>query len=366
MVDPPSRADEAHLARTAQACLRFRQRLVRTTPRKAIWMQGARDFRAALCGMAGAEALFHKPAAICARLSADHPCNRRNPGTPHRDVTCSSTGFPEKVGLGDHRNPLADESVKAGGGGERHRCRIARVDDGGRDQDRSAEDRAVMVGGRPGAAVHGVWRSRGYGYVVRIDPDGPSCFTSPANFATRTRGRSAIRTACSCVYRPWGADAVAFSSEPGQTRYIFDRLPDLPQACTDPTPWSRPRIAALMAATFADLYPSFAERGIDWRARAAAALRALNGKSSDAALFKTSRPCWPGSRTRMSSCSAKVAGKRAPSSPATGVTLGRMRAARKRRMTARARAAAKWREPTSAASSTPCCRAKDIRPRTTA
>src|SRR5207237_1188665 len=58
-------------------------------------------------------------------------------------------------------------------------------------------------------------------------------------------------------------------------------------ACADRTPWSAPRIAALVAATFADLYPSFQLRGIGWPARTAAAKAALNENSDDAALFKT-------------------------------------------------------------------------------
>ena len=76
-------------------------------------------------------------------------------------------------------------------------------------------------------------------------------------------------------YRPLGQDTVAFSGEIGQTRYVFDRLADLPPACTAQRYWTPPRIAALVAATFAELYPSFDERGIDWRARMAAVERAL-------------------------------------------------------------------------------------------
>ena len=38
-------------------------------------------------------------------------------------------------------------------------------------QDDPAQDRPVMVGGRPVAEAQGVWRSRGYGYLVKIDAE---------------------------------------------------------------------------------------------------------------------------------------------------------------------------------------------------
>ena len=90
----------------------------------------------------------------------------------------------------------------------------------------------------------------------------------------RTSAVSATRTACSSSIDPSVPDTVAFSTMPGQTQYVFDRMSGLPRACTDTDAWTAPRIAAVFAATFADLYPSFELRGIDWKARTAAALQA--------------------------------------------------------------------------------------------
>src|ERR1700704_4468846 len=43
-------------------------------------------------------------------------------------------------------------------------------------QDHEPQDHATMASGRPAPALHGVWRSRGYGYVLRIGADGLKLF----------------------------------------------------------------------------------------------------------------------------------------------------------------------------------------------
>src|SRR5712691_11435878 len=145
-------------------------------------------------------------------------------------------------------------------------------------QDRSPQDRPALVEGRPIAAVEGVWRSRGYGYVVVMGQDGPAMFHVAGDFCYADPRQERDPDGLFAYYRPLGRNTVAFSGEPGQTRIVFDRLRDLPAACGDTGRWSPARIAALTAATFADLYPSFAERGIDWRARTAAVERAGNNE----------------------------------------------------------------------------------------
>src|SRR5712692_3736793 len=224
-------------------------------------------------------------------------------------------------------------------------------------QDRPAQDRPVRIDGSPVPEVHGVWRSRGYGYVVRIDRDGLKLFDVAGDFCyphdvqQRSTGvLSGVRAALQrlrsvasqyirilrpkrdpdelfAFYRPWGPGAVAFSAEPGQTRIVFDRLPDLPPACTDQTPWPAPRIAALVAATFTDLYPSFEQRGIDWPARTAEAARALDENSDDAALFNTLRTMLAGIEDPHVELHAEVAGEKVELMPGEGPTLARIRAA---------------------------------------
>jgi carboxyl-terminal processing protease len=222
-------------------------------------------------------------------------------------------------------------------------------------QDRPDQDRPVLVGGHPAPELHGVWRSRGYGYIVRFTPDGHDLYNVAGDFCypndvdqAKPGLLSRIKAALQRVrdfaitsilrikrdpddmfefYRPFGSGAVAFSNEPGQTRYVFDRLPDLPPACADQTPWSAPRIAALVAATFADLYPSFQQRGIDWQARTAAAKAALDENSDDEALFKTLQTMLAGIDDPHVELHAEVDGEKRELMPGEGPTLRRISAA---------------------------------------
>ena len=194
-------------------------------------------------------------------------------------------------------------------------------------EDRVADDRPVMVGGRPTPAVHGIWRSRGYGYVVRIGGDGLKLYHVAGEFCYADQRGERDPDGLFELYRQAGPDTVAFSTMPGQTQYVFDRLPGLPRACTDRTPWTAPRIAALFAATFADLYPSFETRGIDWRARTDAALSTLTDKSNDAALFKAIQGMLAGLNDPHVELEAKVGGAQRTLELGDGPTLTRLRAA---------------------------------------
>jgi carboxyl-terminal processing protease len=194
-------------------------------------------------------------------------------------------------------------------------------------QDRPARDLPAMVKGRPVPALLGVWRSRGYGYVVRMTTDGPTLFHVAGNFCHWDPRQERDPDDLFRFYRPRGPDTVAFYTDRDETAYVFDRLPELPAACSDPIPWSRPRIVALVAATFAELYPSFELRGIDWRARVAAAERAIDEKSDDDALFETLRTMLSDIEDAHVELHAEVAGKPRAFEPGEGPTLARIRAA---------------------------------------
>jgi carboxyl-terminal processing protease len=194
-------------------------------------------------------------------------------------------------------------------------------------QDRPAQDLPAMTRGRPVPALLGVWRSRGYGYVVRMAADGPTLFHVAGSFCYWDPRQERDPDNLFKLYRPRGPDTVAFYSDRGETEYVFDRLPDLPAACSDPTPWSRPRIVALVAATFAELYPSFELRGIDWRARTEAAERAIDENSDDAALFETLRTMLAGVEDPHVELHAEVAREPRSLDPGKGPTLTRIRAA---------------------------------------
>lgn len=147
------------------------------------------------------------------------------------------------------------------------------------------QDAPVRAQGHLAPALQGVWRSRGYGFIARLGAADVELFHRAGPFCYRDPRPEPDPDRLFVSYRPVGGGSVAFSSEPGQTRYVFDRLAALPPACAEPTPWTADRIAALTAETFATLYPSSRARNLDWRARAAVAADSLTPASDDAALF---------------------------------------------------------------------------------
>src|SRR4051812_38003972 len=113
-----------------------------------------------------------------------------------------------------------------------------------RQHESADEDRPVIEDGCPVAALRGVWRSRGYGYVLRVGERKLKLFHAAGLFCYRDPRDEQDPDDLFALYRPFGENAVAFSGSPGQTRYVFDRLPDLPAAPNDRAPWSPRRVAA--------------------------------------------------------------------------------------------------------------------------
>ena len=177
-------------------------------------------------------------------------------------------------------------------------------------QDRPAQDHPAMVGGRPvparsgrlalarlrlrredhGRRAHAVSRRRQlllFGPAAGARPGQPVQALSAARARRRSRSTPIA----------------------GRPRIVFDRLPDLPAACAirrhgrglASSPWwRRPSPTSI---------PSFELRGIDWRARTAAAERAIDENSDDAALFETLRTMLAGVEDPHVELRAEVAGE---------------------------------------------------------
>jgi carboxyl-terminal processing protease len=188
-------------------------------------------------------------------------------------------------------------------------------------KDSSAQDRQVMIAGGASPALHGVWRSRGYGYVLRIGAGGLELFHVAGPLCYRDPRSARDPDHVFVLYRELQSGTVAFSGLPGQTRYVFDRLSELPAACSERAPWSQPRVAALVAATFADLYPSFAERGIDWAARTAEMERTLPSVTDDDKLFAALWALLAGVEDAHVELHARIAGKERTLLPGQARTL---------------------------------------------
>jgi len=139
--------------------------------------------------------------------------------------------------------------------------------------------------GQVAAQLQGVWRSRGYGWIVLFGPDGPRLFHTAGGACYADPRPESDPDEMMSAWRSEGQGMIALTGSPGGTRYLFDRLSDLPAACLDTAPWTPDRIVAFAADTFAELYPRSAERGLDWPARRAAALAQVGPTASEDQLW---------------------------------------------------------------------------------
>lgn len=131
---------------------------------------------------------------------------------------------------------------------------------------------SVLVGAaaEPAAAARtadgpldGVWRTDGYGTVVRI-----------AGSTVETYETTAISCLREAPSDDGSVSTFTPGPGPGRARWHIDanvgdrtliRLPGLPAACTRPTPATPTETFDVFWQTFAENYPFFAQRGIDWK-----------------------------------------------------------------------------------------------------
>jgi len=189
-----------------------------------------------------------------------------------------------------------------------------------------ADDRPVMRNGRIIPELEGIWRSRGYGYVVRLESEGPELFHLAGEFCYRDPRNERDPEGMFEYFRQLGPSTVAFSSEPGDSLYVFDRVTSLPTACSDRTPWTPSRIAGLVAATFTELYPprSFEQFGVDWGARVDALERQRPGITDDNALFSALETLLAGIEDAHVELHGTVGGRLRELVPGDGDTLKRV------------------------------------------
>jgi carboxyl-terminal processing protease len=123
----------------------------------------------------------------------------------------------------------------------------------------------------------GVWQSEGYGYVAVVDPrrvrtfdiSAAGCVRGPTytlpDFHSYFGAAETASTGTFVLNRPPSRDTVR-------------QLERLPTSCSRPLKGSdRGRNIAVFAQTFAELYPFFEQRGVDW----AAATQAARAKTDD-------------------------------------------------------------------------------------
>ncbi len=133
--------------------------------------------------------------------------------------------------------------------------------------------------------LNGVWKSRGYGWIVQFGPEGAQLFQTVGEACYPDPRREPDPDGVMAAWRAEGQGTITLTSDPDSARYVFDRLPSLPTHCIGAAAWTPDRIVAFAADTFAAFYPRSAERGLDWSARKAAALAQVSPTASDAQLW---------------------------------------------------------------------------------
>ncbi|HKU17180.1 MAG TPA: S41 family peptidase [Steroidobacteraceae bacterium] len=124
----------------------------------------------------------------------------------------------------------------------------------------------LAVDGENAASARGIWRSRGYGWILEIQPrqlavyqiSQAGCSKDPrtTNFAAQFGYRS---TASS-------QQVLMITSYPGENRYVLDRLPRLPAECSQAR-WTAPQLFDHFVASYREHYAFFREHNLDFEGR---------------------------------------------------------------------------------------------------
>ncbi|MEL7170914.1 MAG: hypothetical protein AAGN64_16335, partial [Bacteroidota bacterium] len=137
-------------------------------------------------------------------------------------------------------------------------------------------------------ALHGVWQSRGYGWVLDIARD------SLTIYAAHEVGCIPIETS---VYMngplrmyaqadPSGNEVLLSFREANSTRYYLDRIDGVPEACHAEHPDDPRAVFDYVWSVMDEQYAFLDLYEIDWDARYAALAPTVTDATSDAALFE--------------------------------------------------------------------------------
>ena len=186
----------------------------------------------------------------------------------------------------------------------------------------------VQPKGAPVAAeLRGAWKSRGYGWIVQFGPEGAQLFQTVGDACYPDPRGEPDPDGVLAFWRAEGQGAIALTGSPETTRYLFDKLPNLPTNCIAAAGWTPDRIVAFAADTFAAYYPRSAERKLDWSARKAAALALVSPAATDAQLWTALTGLLAGLDDPHVELHGLVDGARRDLEPGEPPTLARVRAA---------------------------------------
>lgn len=147
----------------------------------------------------------------------------------------------------------------------------------------------VTPSGTTDPAVRGVWRSRGYGRLLRIDEGGVSQFEIGERCYLPLREGGAQSEMDSVSYRFFrmlpGGESAIFQLLRGDTNVVFDRLEAMPDECGEQPDAGPEAVAQAFLDAFDRHYAFFDRRPPDHDVRAERVLAQLRPGMDDAALW---------------------------------------------------------------------------------
>jgi carboxyl-terminal processing protease len=182
-------------------------------------------------------------------------------------------------------------------------------------------------GGFVAAELRGAWKARGYGWIVQFGPEGAQLFQTAGEACYPDPRREPDPDGVLNQWRAEGQGVITLTGDPDGTRYLFDKLPNLPNACISAAGWTPDRIVTFVADTFAEYYPRSAERGLDWSARKTAALAQVSPTATDAQLWTALSGLLAGIDDPHVELHGVVAGSQRDFEPGGPATLSRVLAA---------------------------------------
>lgn len=179
-------------------------------------------------------------------------------------------------------------------------------------------------GGSVAAELRGAWKSRGYGWIVQFGPDGAQLFQTAGEACYPDPRNEPDPDGVLSQWRSEGQGTISLTGDPDGTRYLFDRLPNVPNACISAAGWTPDRIVAFTADTFAELYP---RPGVDWKSRKAQVLAKVSPTATEFQLWTAMSDLLAGLDDPHVELHGMVDGARRDLEPGDAPTLMRVRAA---------------------------------------
>lgn len=151
-------------------------------------------------------------------------------------------------------------------------------------QPRTQGAQPLFEQGMPVKEATGVWRSRGYGWILSLGQDGVQLYHESRAGCSRDPRTDQFRDQFAYRLPSKGRNQLVAVTYPGENRYVFDRLARLPNACAQ-TDWTPQRLFDHFAASYGEQYAFFPARRMDWEARVRKHRPLIDSSTSPRVLF---------------------------------------------------------------------------------